>query len=236
MKRHILSILLTLTMLLGLLPVGTLAAKGGSDFIVPVQQKTEVPRGYTAITNEEELRAVSKNMTGKYILMNDIKVTGSWLPIQSSEDDAFRGVFDGNGYTISGLYYYGFLDNGKTLRLGLFECVRGGLVSDLKVSGEFTVEPIQTYARADIYAGGIAGEIEEGAILNNCVSDVKVTVAQRFNMDDDCGVGGLVGALHYGDVSIQYCRNLNNVTGPWFTGGMAGYAEARSGEVTLFAC
>lgn len=37
-----------------------------------------VPEGYTAITNEAELRAIAGDMDGKYILMNDITLSADW--------------------------------------------------------------------------------------------------------------------------------------------------------------
>ncbi len=60
------------------------------------------PVGMTVITNESELAAIANNLTGTYVLANDIAVTSSWTSIGST-DAPFTGIIYGNGYTISGI-------------------------------------------------------------------------------------------------------------------------------------
>ena len=51
--------------------------------------------GYTKIYDANGLKLM--NSDGKYVLMDDIELTGEWRPIE------FSGTFDGNGKTISGM-------------------------------------------------------------------------------------------------------------------------------------
>lgn len=66
----------------------------------------------TEIFDWNDLNNVRQNLTGSYILMNDLdeETAGygtfnsgeGWMPI-GTESAAFTGTFDGNGHTISGL-------------------------------------------------------------------------------------------------------------------------------------
>jgi hypothetical protein len=76
------------------------------DFLVPVEQKTEVPEGYIGIYTAEDLDNVRNDLTANYILMNDIDLSAyeNWEPIGKLSTfayyDTFSGVFDGNGHSI----------------------------------------------------------------------------------------------------------------------------------------
>ncbi len=74
---------------------------------------TEVPAGYIGVYTAEDLDAVRYNPASDYILMNDIDMSAAtsaggifdhdgfgWEPIGAGPEDAFTGVFDGNGYSI----------------------------------------------------------------------------------------------------------------------------------------
>ena len=64
-------------------------------------KKTTVPDGWIGIYNAAELDAVRYDLTGKYILMADIDLSGwdNWTPIGSREEP-FKGAFDGNGFVV----------------------------------------------------------------------------------------------------------------------------------------
>ena len=72
------------------------------DFIQAVRPLTEdeaIAQGYTIITTADELQAMQYDLSGKYILMNDINLSGYlWTPIKD-----FSGEFNGNGYVINNL-------------------------------------------------------------------------------------------------------------------------------------
>lgn len=57
----------------------------------------------TKIRTEEQLKAIANNLSGKYVLENDITLSGDeWTPIGTS-DHPFTGKLDGQGHTIIGL-------------------------------------------------------------------------------------------------------------------------------------
>ena len=53
------------------------------------------------ITTAEELQAVNENLSGSYILMNDIDLSAKTFNPIGGMYDSFKGTFDGNGYTIT---------------------------------------------------------------------------------------------------------------------------------------
>ena len=72
-------------------------------FMVPVEQKTEVPEGYIGIYTADDLRKIGTDdqfpSKGMYILMNDIDLSEyNWEPIKY-----FTGVLNGNGFLIYNL-------------------------------------------------------------------------------------------------------------------------------------
>ncbi|MCL2516953.1 MAG: MAC/perforin domain-containing protein, partial [Oscillospiraceae bacterium] len=75
------------------------------------------------ITNQTELDAVRNNLSGTYILMNDITLSGNWEPIGSATAP-FTGTFIGNGYTVSNVS----IVSGNTTP-GLFGINRGTIES-----------------------------------------------------------------------------------------------------------
>lgn len=166
--------------------------------------------GIYQITSANELawfaNAVNTVTGGNSIsgeLCNDISLGfKNWTPI--GRDQAFSGSFEGNGYTIRGLY----IDLGGTY-VGLFGNVSGGngqKIQNLTVSGSIQV----TGSVSNV--GGIAGYVS-GSDQNrrceiiNCHSNVTVTVDQMKSLD--AGVGGIAGKTK--NVTISNCSNNGTV-------------------------
>jgi len=146
---------------------------------------------------------------GKHFkLMADIDLKeyglGEFHVIGASEDAPFRGVFDGNGKTISNLQlareFGGYL--------GLFGLVsgEGARIENLTLVNPGVVSEIGRYA------GALAGGLEQGAIVNCHVRGGSV---QAFSH-----VGGLVGRNSGG--TIAQCTASTLVQGASRVGGLAG--------------
>lgn len=168
------------------------------------------------IRNAADLASINaspKALSGYYLLVNDLDLTPylsnggegydqgqGWKPIGTYHDvmdgtaktDAFKGTFDGNGYTVSGLYMnrkddfafngglFGYVDNVATIRnLGV------------KGNGTSTVKS---------FCGGLAG-VNEG-IIENCWADVNLqTPALGDNAYHE--IGGLTGR-NSGEIRSSY--------------------------------
>ncbi|MBQ3966348.1 MAG: hypothetical protein II684_05910, partial [Treponema sp.] len=140
----------------------------------------------------------------KFVLANDIALTNDWIPIGVKNKNAtgcyFKGTFDGNGRTISGLQ---ITTEGEYC--GLFGYINGGTVKNLTVEGSV----IGTSS-----CGGIAGMAAYSCVIDNCISKVEVI------SDSGTSVGGIVGNAT--SATIQNCINYGNVSGVNTVGGIAG--------------
>ena len=172
------------------------------DFIQAVRPLTEdeaIAQGYTIITTADELQAMQYDLSGKYILMNDINLSGYlWTPIKD-----FSGEFNGNGYVINNLE----LNNPATDFQGLFSSIsQGANVSNLGLENVNII--------GEDYIGSLAAY--SNGVINNCY--VTGTVSSR---NYGSWVGGLVGKTgFYG--SISYCYSTANVSGNDYVGGLVG--------------
>ncbi len=188
---------------------------------------------YVEIHSVADLYAINNDMSGKYILMEDLDLTsatgsggsynfngGGWDPLgynHASTYTAFTGTFDGQGHSITGLKSSPTLGD----HAGLFACIgENGTVKDLSLGG--TV--------AGIYAGTIAGE-NKGQI-DGCRSSGSVGGAEASTEY----AGGLAG---YNTGTITNCSNKASVqktenittteathitdTTKRYSGGIAGY-------------
>ena len=177
--------------------------------------------GYLEIRNWHDLYAVRGNLSGRYLLMNDLDSTTAgyeelagnaanhgkgWQPLGSS-DDPFTGIFDGRGYEVSDM----FVNRPDDTVIGLFAAVdAGGVIQDIKV--------VNADVTGDWAVGGLIGQ--NWGYVRNSYSGGTVTGA-------DC-VGGLVGG-NAGSVSDSY--SAASVTGHWDVGGLVGCSDFR-GSVT----
>ncbi len=109
-----------------------------------------------------------------------------WQPIQT-----FRGHFDGQGHTISGLYIYDTSE--QLLDVGLFRSLSGATICNLTMTRCRVVE-VGNSNNVSILAGNsLCSDLE------NCT----VTDSQLFSSEPEShsvNLGGLVGAF-YGDIT-----------------------------------
>ena len=132
-----------------------------------------------------------------------------WTPI--GDDGWFNGIFDGNGHTVSGVYI-----NNEENNQGLFgEC--NGTIKNVGV--------IDSYIHGSGYVGGVAGNCDNGSIIDNCYNTGTVSGEDY--------VGGVVGYCGYNGSTVVSCYNTGNVSGGDFVGGIIGYCKA---GITLRNC
>ena len=198
MQKRLAAGLLAGAICLNLLP-GMAVASG--ETAVPVEDVTDGAAQLSIRTVEELVdfadRCTLDSWSGgrTIILTADLDLTGvDFAPIPS-----FRGTFDGQGHTITGLSL-----TGKGSRQGLFRVIgAGGRVENLTVEGE--VLPGGSKCALGLLAGESAGT------LANCA--VKGTVEGRTD------VGGLVGR---NTGILEQCRAEVSVTGQQNAGGICG--------------
>ena len=178
------------------------------------------------------------NLTANAILTADITVNESvldsngdlasstfetWTPI-GGDGNGYKGEFNGNGHTISGLY---IKDTAKN-RIGLFGVmVKGAYIHDLGVK--------DSYFSGNNWVAGFCGDFGGGRI-ENCWN--AATVISNSNNSDGCCAGGIAASC-WTDASVKGCYNIGKVTAQYDIqcGGICGVVNSTVSDcVTLDVC
>ncbi len=145
------------------------------------------------IVNKGVLDANKDHVSGKDFI--------PWTPIGTS-DVPYTGTFDGQGYTISGLYF----NDSSAKDVGLFGCIgANGKISNVGV--------LDSYFQFCALGGGVCGMNKNGE-LQNCSNSSTVIC----NMQD--GTGGVCGYNSKG--TVRDCKNTGSVRGTAPLGGVCG--------------
>ena len=145
------------------------------------------------IVNKGVLDANKDHVSGKDFI--------PWTPIGTS-DVPYTGTFDGQGYTISGLYF----NDSSAKDVGLFGCIgANGKISNVGVW--------DSYFQFCALGGGVCGMNKNGE-LQNCSNSSTVIC----NMQD--GTGGVCGYNSKG--TVRDCKNTGSVRGTAPLGGVCG--------------
>lgn len=194
-------------------------AWNGTEMTFPEQEQD----GFYKISTGAELawfadRVNSGSTAIKGRLAGDVDLgKHAWTPIGNGAP--FKGVFDGGGHTVKGLYVCG-----QTQYAGLFGIVGGDKdtsVSGLTVKGKIKNDNVR-------YAAGIAAVIEGGkyrATVRDCHSEVDITTTKVSKAGS--AIGGIAGYASNAD--IDGCSNEGTLTEsteiiaglPHFVGGLA---------------
>ena len=131
-----------------------------------------------------------------------------WKPI-APNTATYAGKFDGQGHTISGLYFNNEdIDDGKYV--GLFgHMENGGEIQNVGLKN--------SYFRGRNYIGGICGSNYKTGTIRNCYSEANLTgvVANKSGFD----IGGVVGK---NNGTVENCYNTGKVTGTSYVGDVCG--------------
>ena len=130
------------------------------------------------VYNEKGLRAWASNPNVQgtdCTLENNIELEGEWTPIGTSEG-AYKGTFDGQGHTISGLKVTGTGSDEN----GIFGVIEGGCVKNLRLENPVVNRTLTVPGIGIVYEvannGAIAGSVEANTTITGCCS-VGSTVA-----------------------------------------------------------
>lgn len=173
------------------------------------QEPTKDGEGYYQIYDESNLRWFADKVNkGKSRinarLMNDITVDKNtqWTPI-GTNDNRFKGTFDGNGKTITGLKC---TDTSKNY-VGLVGFADGATIQDVTVK--------DSDFNGNNYIGAVCGFIVDGNITGCTNSGSTVSGSWK--------IGGIAGGAKY--TTVQRCVNTGKVSGKNDLGGIVGYTE-----------
>ena len=193
------------------------------DFIQAVRPLTEdeaIAQGYTIITTADELQAMQYDLSGKYILMNDIDLSGyEWTPVGNNDMGPFKGVFNGNGKVVKNLSinrpsetmqgFFGYASNAIIKNVGLenvdISCKEysAGLLA-----GSDDPSIYMSYSTASITNCYVTGKLKGYASVSGLASDLRGTVEACYtNVSISVstgGNGGLIGTFRGGSIKNSY--------------------------------
>ena len=198
----------------------------------------------TPISTAQELDNVRNNLSGDYILIADIDLSGyaNWTPI-GTVSTQFTGTFDGDGHVIENLTIYqpssdvqglfGYVGNvsgvGTVQNLGIVggsvegkryvggvAGLNNGTIANCYNTGTVTGNVTGTYS----HVGGVAG-LNNGGTITNCYNTGSVTGNVTGNVTDTYSRVGGVAGYNNNNGTIENCYNTGAVTGN-VTGNVTG--------------
>jgi hypothetical protein len=168
---------------------------------------------YIKINSCKCLQEIGKNanLSKNYILTNDIDCsdTINWdngkgfKPI-GNDANKFKGIFDGNGYTISNLYINRPIEN----YVGLFGYISDGNIYNLKI--------IDANINGNNYVGVLSGIANASNVATSTLKQIYIS----GNVKGNNYVGGLIGDINNYIVSCS--SSYINIKGTDYVGGLFG--------------
>lgn len=133
-------------------------------------------------------------------LVSDTTSFREWTPIgnkNGSDGYYFQGNFNGQGHTVSGLYF----NDGNTSNVGLFGAAMSCNISNVGV--------LDSYFYGNRYVGAVCGYTQVGARLTNCYSNSHINSYGMY-------AGGIAG---YSYTYLSNSYNIGKVNGGNSTAG-----------------
>ena len=213
------------------------------DKLADVDPNSTLSGGTYSISTAEELVKLSEmsnsgKVTGacEFVLAADIDISefcmsnldskgeGGWNPIGNLNGS----TFDGNGYTVSGLY----INRPNTNRQGLFNNGDGEIynlgVTDPNITGNNYVGSISasswiTVNNCFVLGGNVKGVNSVGGIASVLDGKNVTYCYTTCNVSGDTRVGGIVGGAKYS--AVDHCYSIGDVSGTDNVGGLVGRAD-----------
>lgn len=191
--KHFLSIILVFVLSFGLCSVAL------------ADEKVEIPEGYTPIYTAEDLNNIRNNLSGKYILMNDIDLSAyeNWEPI-GTNITPFTGVFDGSSFIISSLKISTESDISGNTYYGLFGYAKNAKFNNVYIkNSSVSVKDLSNEVTRG-YVGNLLGYGSSITISNSATSGTIAISGFSYS-----GIGGIAGIIKMG--SLDCCSNYSEI-------------------------
>lgn len=195
---------------------------------------------YTMISTEAELRAIANDLSGNYMLANDITLTEDWVQLGDAEhqpdgapvqpaQNPFKGILDGNGYSIKNINmtdtsmetgydrgFFGRIDAAGVVRNIGFE---GGSMTFRGWSGVVAaqnygvIENVFTNVKIHTYGGCTAAfVVTNGGVIRNCYA-----IGETTSESTDQNQPGFIGVAEGSDFGCFADRETTGMF--YFAGG-----------------
>lgn len=186
---------------------------------------------FTRILTAAELRRMSRDLNGWYVLVKDIDLAEvdelgvdiPWSPV-GGIDSPFTGRFDGDGKTISNLV----LPTGSSEYKGLFGMTSGATISDLGIVLKInnSLEEDTTSYSNSFFSGGAAGyalnsKIERVAVKGNMLTSRYKSFTSTTVYSGTVTGRALGGYMAHSSFEGNI-TNFNGMTAAAYVGGLIG--------------
>ena len=175
------------------------------------------------IGNAQQLDAVRDNLAAHYIQVADIDLFDvNWQPI--GDNEPFTGVFDGNGHIIAEMNV-SIESTGEMSVGGLFGNVDGGTIRNVYLDNCSVSVFVRNMDTAFAQAGGIAGYVRNGSLIECCYFNGIVSARGYGNV---FARGAGISAITESGSKIINCYTHANVNAEGvalntMTGGISGW-------------
>ena len=166
---------------------------------------------YTHITSISQLQAINNNLTGNYILDNDLDLSSipNFTPIGSSASP-FYGTFNGNGHTISNLKISAGENTGLFGYTASSSRIENFTISNPNIIGGNNTASAIGYNQGIVNNIGIInGNISsDGTYTGGVIGHSKGTTTNVYYIGNITGkgVGGVIGLLESTTLSNSFSR------------------------------
>ena len=160
-----------------------------------------------------QLQKVAKHNGRCFKQVADINANGDYLTPMFSPDMPFSGIYDGNGYTVSGIVYEYYTDNAA-----IFNSV-SGIVRNMNVE--------KCKFKGGNQSGIIAGVLNDNGLITNCsIKNCELQSGEHV---------GIICGKNYGKIincTVNLCENNSS----WKVGGITGYNYGVITESSVIGC
>lgn len=198
--KSVLSIVLICIMVINLLPLYSYASESDNSEFLLGNGTVEKPY---EIYDYDDFQKINDNPNAVYKLCGNINMSksGIWQSI-----NIFRGVLDGNGYSIYGIKEYASNISGAAT--GIFSTVNGATIKNLFINLDNETEE---YVHSK-YSGGIIVGYANNSTISGCCATGNLWCDEQW--PNDCYgnyLGGIAGCIK--NTTIDQCKFIGNLKG-----------------------
>ncbi len=172
-----------------------------------------------AIHNSEDLKRINDHTDRKYILKNDIALSGNWTPLSR-----LSGTLDGCNHKITGLKYDGTVGTkyDSVVRYGLFDSTDNATICNLTVDG---AEIFVKDSKVEVRVGAITANAYGYTLIRDCKVVDSTIKTSSGGASGYALVGGIAGLLE-NNSEVYRCTAENLTVNAYckkaFAGGITG--------------
>lgn len=190
--------------------------------------------GYTYITSKEQFLEIFQNggidLNGNYILGCDIDLSDieNWQSV-GDEENPFKGIFNGNGYSIDNLTIN--VTDSNAENIGFFGVTENATIENVNFTNASVITPddfINGSSAVGIVVGTARGTTFDNINISGDVSGYESVGGLAGVINDNSYINDDGVLVEVGNSSISNVSTSINAQGKYFVGGLVGYVTDTS--------